>query len=745
VELVRDHRLRQQGRTATALPRPDLRERWAMLAAEHLRLEIPAMPRWSVGSRSPTASFASLSERVLALAPPFPVVGFDLFNTLVVRRVEGEWLKTAVARYLAQRLGDILHPSQVPEPTQVRRRRSELEQAIASERVGAGLDNEVDFEELVVRWVSSWVPTEPYRSRLAADVRDRELALERMALRAAPGVGELLAGLKRLGKRVIFISDMYLAASVLRDLLGHCGIGDFFDAGYASIDHGLRKATGRLFPRVLELEGIERHQLLFVGDDANSDCAQPRKLGIAALHVWDAAEQHRRHRLQVAQWAAERNPFWTARYVEEVLWAAPTKVEQPADVAYRTGLVLAPALTAFVLDVIERSRQLRLDRLFFLAREGLTLLRIFDVLTRTEESERLPDVRYLFASRASTILPSMRELSWDEVCRFSRQYNRQSLRDLLRNLSLPAEEFLPLGAMCGITNPDRPILNAAEDRPLQRFLGARAVREAFTRHRDDARGRLARYLRRCGLLGNQRIGLVDVGWKGSMQDSLLRAFESDPSFPEVHGFYLALHHDGEPLPPRSFKYGYLADTRRNDLEESDVFRNTAIFEMATSASHGSTTGYGVSPWAPQVALPILAEHPLEKENHRRYFQRVQQAILEYAREFAQLRGLLPFKAEELKPGVLASLLRYTRYPTRDEADEFLRYSHVENFGVNEVTTFGFSLDRRALLGAKTPRGMLRELRRALEQNLWSEAVVRRTGIPLANVAYDAWYALQQAR
>jgi len=41
--------------------------------------------------------------------------------------------------------------------------------------------------------------------------------------------------------------------------------------------------------------------------------------------------------------------------------------------------------------------------------------------------------------------------------------------------------------------------------------------------------------------------------------------------------------------------------------------------------------------------------------------------------------------------------------------------------------------------------MLGEIRRAFERNLWREAVLRRSGLPFANFAYDAWNVFQQLR
>lgn len=754
VEAARDLYLMQKGApAATKQPRASAAERMSVLTSEALPPELveglsqaSRLLRTGDAVTVESAPFATLQERLLTLTAGYDVVGFDVFNTLVVRSVEGEWLKTAVARGFVSRLQELLHPERMPTVAEVRQRRFVLEMEVAAEQVAQGRDNEVDFEELLRRWAGSWVPVEPHRSRLAAELRALEMELEKRALRPAPGIPELLAALKAQGKRLIFVSDMYLSAPLLRELLRHCGLEQYFDAGYVSIDEGLRKATGRLFPRVLEREGLQPGQLFFVGDDENADNVQPRRLGIATLKVEDPDEKQRRRRLEIAQKAVEQNPYWAAHYVDVVLGNEARHVrDYEDDPSYQLGRTLAPGLVAFVVDVIERSEKLGIDHVYFLAREGLTLLKVFAILKDSGLFRRVPKAHYLFVSRASTILASMRELSWEEVHRFWRQYSRQSLRGLLKNLSLPQDEFIRLAAECGLTDPDRPIVEPTKDEGFQRFLASRRVRVAFHHRRDEARAALTRYLEYRGLMGLKRTALVDIGWKGSMQDNLMRAFEHAPRFPELHGFYLAYVPDGQPLAKKSFKYGYLSDLRRRDLEEADFLRNTAIFEMITTANHGSTLRYGQNPWAPHLPMPELVHHEQEKDNAARFFRRVQEGIYDYARDYARLSPLLRFTAEELKPGTLQELLRYTRYPTDEEAHEFLKYSHVESFGVHEITTFGLKLELKKLTQAGSVKGALKEAWKAFETNSWRDGVVRRSGLPLANLAYDAWFTWRAIR
>ncbi len=684
--------------------------------------------------------FPELRAHLARMAPECRVFAFDVFDTLIARRVEPEWVKTAAAHALWRRLRHILPPDRLPTREQVRRRRRELEGEIADERVAAGEDNEVDLVKLVPRWVETWVPAGPEQAALEGVITEAELDIEERVVFPLPGAADTLRYVRDgLGKRVVFVSDMYLPTHAIRRLLAHCGLDTFFAGGYVSTDLGVRKATGRLFERLLQLEQVEPSQIVVVGDNPVSDFAQPRRFGIRALLVEHPGERPRRNRLRAATWAAERNTFWRAQLVREVV--AGLEPGERNDPAQRVGEVLAPSLCAFALHVQERCDALGVDGLYFIAREGLAFQRLHRLLrSARRDLQHVPD-RYLLLSRASTFLASMAELSWEELGRFWWQYHRQSLNSLLRNLSLPAEPFTSLARGCGMRDPEAPIENPTSNEAFQQFLGARAVRAAFKEHRDRARSLLRRYLEQQRVFRCRRIAFVDIGWKGSMQDNVAWAFCDDPSFPDVHGMYLGLVDTGLPAPPRSFKEGFLAETRRHAFEDLDFFRNTAILEMVTTADHGTTVGYRPGRGDPSRVVPILWHHPLERDNAARFFVRAQAAIFDHARRFAQIWPAVPFDATELRPGVLDGFLRYVRYPTREEAREFLRYSHVESFGVDEITTYELALDWRACLRRpwKTPGAVLD----AVNRNQWREGAVRRLGLPLGNLLYDAYYTLRR--
>ncbi|MCC6229529.1 MAG: hypothetical protein IT432_09910 [Phycisphaerales bacterium] len=419
--------------------------------------------------------------------------------------------------------------------------------------------------------------------------------------------------------------------------------------------------------------------------------------------------------------------YW--RGMEAVLSVATTR----ADDEHRAlGRLLSVPFAAFAIHVLDESRRLGIDRLYFLAREGAVFMRICRRLARAR-GDAMPRATYLGASRASTFLPSMRDLSLGEIARVWYQYPRQSFSRLLRNLSLDADVFGAHARRCGVGDLDAPINNLLAHAGLARFLTDDCVRRDFVAARDRARELLAAYLRERGWFDATFAGIVDVGWKGSMQTNLWRA--AAPA--RLHGMYLALSPIVSDDVPGCSRAGFLADTRADDWAQDQVLLNGPVFEMFATARHGSVRGYERRSDRGGRVRPVVEHHAEEAENFRGVFARVHRGIDDGLCMIARMGGWRGLSGVELRPAVLDLVRRYVVYPTRREADLFTSYSHVENFGVYETARYEFTESIGRLISSGPVASALQRIRDAVLRHLWPPGVVRRSGVPLANALLDA--------
>lgn len=418
--------------------------------------------------------------------------------------------------------------------------------------------------------------------------------------------------------------------------------------------------------------------------------------------------------------------YW--RGMDAVLSVATSNTNDPHRAL---GRFLSIPFAAFAIHVLDESRRLGIDRLYFLAREGSAFMRLCRRLARAR-GEAMPDAAYLGVSRASTFLPSMRELSFAEISRVWRQYPDQSFSRLLRNLSLDPRVFGPHGSRCGIADPDAPIGNPLANAGLARFLGDEQVRAEFIAARDHSRLLLAEYLRDRGWFDAGFAGVVDVGWKGSMQTNLWRA--APPA--RLHGLYLALSPIVGDDAPGCSRAGFFADTRADDWAQDQILLNGPVFEMFATARHGSVRGYERREDRAGRVRPVIEHHAEEAENFRGVFARVHRGIDEGIGAIERAGGWRGLSGAELRPAVLDLLRRYVVYPTRREADQFTSYSHPENFGVYETSRFVFTESIGRLIASGPVASAPKRIRDAVLRHLWPPGIVRRSGVPFANAILD---------
>lgn len=444
---------------------------------------------------------------------------------------------------------------------------------------------------------------------------------------------------------------------------------------------------------------------------------------------------------------------------------APNDLARALNVATRfpdqhvaRGMVVAVVVHAYLTWVVAECGRLNIRRVFFVSREGGTLARAFNALARAAHPT-VSRATYLPASRLATFLPSLDALSPDSLARLWAQYPGQTLDQLLRNLALTRADFTSVASKHAIPL-NTPINDLTRLRP---FFDDPAVRHAFTTHRDRARAALAAYLSRKRFFDDRTIAIGDIGWKGSIQTNIehaLRAWHAEdasrPAPPLIHGLYLALRRDAALDTTPSTRAGFIADEPApaspqsggvRDWEAASIFRCGSMFEVALSVPHRCVAAYQASPHAPRSVLPrpqlLSNADPLfaslnacERDIFAGPARLTRIACLRTLRVMAANASHQgPIDVNIARPWLLDLLRREIVYPSRASADSFLDYAHVETFGVFQPSRFDFVTPWRDILRGP-PIHWPHRVRIALQSHFWPDAIVRRSGIPLANLAFD---------
>jgi len=257
--------------------------------------------------------------------------------------------------------------------------------------------------------------------------------------------------------------------------------------------------------------------------------------------------------------------------------------------------VLAPLIVGYVLWILRRAKQLRLKRLYFLSRDGQLLLEVGRRLVPKMNMEC--ELRYLYASRAAWHLPAVTRIDADALswlCSFFESPSF-STRSVLSRISIEPEEIDSHLKSIGLTEESWPRkLTLSECDALQQLLRQNSsLHQLIVQRASEKRAVVLKYLKQEGLLDPIEWGLVDVGWFGNLQNSLVKMLGSERRTP-VRGLYFGLR--GHSIDERFGKReAYFFDERLGfGLSSVDKFHRyglVRLLEAFLRADHGTVIGF----------------------------------------------------------------------------------------------------------------------------------------------------------
>lgn len=488
-------------------------------------------------------SLETLLDEIAEQSSRFDLITLDVFDTLLVRRVhEPDLVKSTVSRYLAHVAGDHGHTIR---PERLLKQRGELERRQRQRNGKLNPDFEASHPELIREWVSGYVEDSEL-SAVTEKLIDYELTMETRVLVARKGWRPLLEKMKREGKTLMALSDMYLPGSSVTRLLDAAGLGGLFDEVCSSADTLRAKASGEGFFRLVEKTGISPRAWLHVGDNPFSDALVPDSLGITAFSLRDVAERKRKSVLQRYHLAASQKPFWYGRYIQQVAMPLEAELEDPRfeDALYREGYgAFGPLLAGFMAGLLERCREQNLTVLYFLSREGRVFQQIWNrMIPILAEGGSVPEVRYLHVSRKAlgAACCGIRGLTRELVETILLPMENRDFRDVCQVTGLSIEDCVPFLRRHGLAG-DTPLsahhqgFHIRQWEKLVNLLEDTDFQEEVRKQKRDAAEGLMAYLDSLDFFADPHAGLVDVGWLGSIQKLLYECIRHRDPRPVLHG------------------------------------------------------------------------------------------------------------------------------------------------------------------------------------------------------------------
>jgi HAD superfamily hydrolase (TIGR01549 family) len=296
------------------------------------------------------------------------IISFDIFDTLLLRPYAKPADLFLHLEYLENAQG--FCESRVYAENSARKKHKDLE--------------EITFDNI-------YEEIEPkFRS-----LKEKELRLEREVLQANPEIMLAFEYAKKKGKRIIIASDMYLPLKFIEEVLADKGYSGY-EKCYMSSEFKKSKSTGNLFKHIFNDLRVSTKEILHIGDNASSDFSIPKKLGINAFPYIKVTEQFLKADRRAAEFHRGNSGLGASILISlfAVHWLKTELGLEKADYWESLGYRYAgPAAYAFSRFIERTADANRLDTLFFIARDGWTLQKVFNTFDKPIRTE------YIYAPR----------------------------------------------------------------------------------------------------------------------------------------------------------------------------------------------------------------------------------------------------------------------------------------------------------------------------------------------------------
>ncbi|WP_323921437.1 HAD family hydrolase [Aeromonas caviae] len=342
-----------------------------------------------------------------------------------------------------------------------------------------------------------------------------------------------------LGKRVIIISDMYLPQDFLEKILHKNGYQGY-ERIFVSSTAKQKKHSGRLFDHVLAELKVPAQTILHVGDNLQADVIKAKERGIKPFHLVKASEVFEQSDAYKSVWMRdEERHSLDAQMLISVI--GNTLQDNPylpnrrgtlfSGDAWRLGYYgFGMFLLGYAKWILEQSIQDKMDRLYFLSRDGLIMKQAFDLLAKNYPNA--PTSHYLLCSRRAVNLAKIKDES-GIIDLLNVDYAQTSISHLLNaRFGLKSTDIdSAILEQYGFTPDSR--INAKHRTVMKEILLAHQDKIFTTAERE--RNNYLQYLDEEKLLNNGNVAIVDIGYAGTMQESLYELTERQK---EINGYYL---------------------------------------------------------------------------------------------------------------------------------------------------------------------------------------------------------------
>ena len=460
-----------------------------------------------------------------------------------------------------------------------------------------------------------------------------------------------------LGHKVFLISDMYLSKAVIMKMLENADSNLCTIPLYLSSELKMRKSDGTLFTHVCNDQKIQPSSLIHTGDNFDSDCVMAKRIGVKYVFYQDSFLS----KIEKSYFREEQN-FFLQLFVGI---SKQTRLEgYHLKPSYRLGSsFMGPMFYGFVHDLLKLAVNEGIKRLYFLARDGYLLKIIAEEIIACFHYNI--EIQYLYTSRQATYFASIFRLTtssfhWifqemDNVITFNVVAKRLHFKPntLINYLEADLNQSLVTHGL------DNRLTSKLIGRLQNELLNNSTLKAKIESEARACRETAIGYFEQEGLLQDERIGFVDIGWKGTLQDAIFKILKSKKADFKLTSYYLAVTHFSANTFSANRKVpAYMFPTIKPGIGP--------VLELLLQCEHGTTLSYqknnDTGRFNPVLKDPSvhLEEWGLDnyKEGIRNFSRKLSQSLASYPDIETTYAAITPILIEMLAdttPEVAATL------------------------------------------------------------------------------------------
>jgi len=630
------------------------------------------------------------------------VITFDIWDTILKRTCHPEEIKVHTLRYYYYKEYFKIKEEYRNELTLYRLRDSiEVEEyEKARER---GVDGECNFREVLATLIErTHLGTEKEKEILKQELPEYEINREIEKTYINPLITDIFNKYDKNTKYCI--SDFYMPKEDLIKILNAHGLDKKFKEIYVSADiMKTKRDEGHLFEYFSEKENIKYENMIHVGDNQHSDIDMAKRYGIETIKIPNP-KKYNFDINNLGNIDLKLDNIKKDTSTENLAKLTRENLKEYKKSLYNQGIEFSAIAYYYIYDIIIDAVLKGYDKIYYQTREGETFIKFHEIIEKNNPFPfKVPKAELIEVSRVATFAASLDEFNVQNLLRIWSQYRAQSMKALFKSLDIDIEKYDEYFKKYDI-DKEMTIYEPWFNFKVTTLLQDKEFKKEIEEELKEKRERLLEYLKGKGIENKEgnKIYLVDIGWRGTIQDNL--AFVLDKV--HIEGGYIALFDYYNPQRENVAKRALIRDSK---VTWEYVALTLTIYEMMFSSDTKSVAGY-------ENGKAIRKGKKEEVDFVKNIILPIREGMIDgakYIAKFMKERDIM----EDMYLGYLYNLAREIKEnPSKILVEAYYSLVYNETFGTGEYLN-----GRKKVTGLK--RFNIIYVRNLMRNEPWKESLI----------------------